>query len=395
MKDFVYHVLVQRPNDHKPVAANDLTEAELRARVVEPIAAGKTFHIAGVPCQPDQLATYARFRVVRSRRKADYAAELDARFRRAAANGIFATPPNAAFQPFEDDAAEDVTHEVVSAAEDGRESKREETMSKTETTLDVFISHSSTDAKLAEALINLLRSALNLSARRIRCTSVDGYRLPVGTPADKQLRIEVFEARALIGLLTPASTNSTYVMFELGARWGAERYIAPIFAGGKPRDLLEAPLSSLNALDCASDTQMHQLIENLGEELGIEPEAPQVYAGHLAAFVSLAKSEAPAVVAPVSRPASSPLSSLDRTVLFREHVLNGMNESSGGRFVVHLDWSPSGDAVPEAELEQRRQEVMKLEASSKLTVESRGDLVWSVRRKMASPVVVSKSRRGW
>jgi len=37
-----------------------------------------------------------------------------------------------------------------------------------------------------------LRAALPLSAKDIRCTSVDGYKLAAGTNSDEQLRQEVF-----------------------------------------------------------------------------------------------------------------------------------------------------------------------------------------------------------
>ena len=39
--------------------------------------------------------------------------------------------------------------------------------------IDIFISHSSDDLKIVEAIIELLRIALNIPAERIRCTSVD------------------------------------------------------------------------------------------------------------------------------------------------------------------------------------------------------------------------------
>jgi hypothetical protein len=46
--------------------------------------------------------------------------------------------------------------------------------------LDIFISHSGKDEKLAAALIDLIIAATNVPHGRIRCTSVDGYRLPGG-----------------------------------------------------------------------------------------------------------------------------------------------------------------------------------------------------------------------
>jgi len=45
----------------------------------------------------------------------------------------------------------------------------------------VFISHSRKDVDLATALIDLLRDGLGLRTNQIRCSSVDGYRLPVGS----------------------------------------------------------------------------------------------------------------------------------------------------------------------------------------------------------------------
>jgi hypothetical protein len=44
----------------------------------------------------------------------------------------------------------------------------------------VFISHASDDAELAGRLVQLLLAALNLQSSEIRCTSVEGHRLPSG-----------------------------------------------------------------------------------------------------------------------------------------------------------------------------------------------------------------------
>jgi len=97
--------------------------------------------------------------------------------------------------------------------------------------ISVFISHSSKDAGLALALIELLKGGLGLLSDQIRCSSVDGYRLPVGVNTEAKLREEVNEARVVIGLITPSSLSSAFVMFELGARWGANQFLAPLLAG--------------------------------------------------------------------------------------------------------------------------------------------------------------------
>lgn len=94
-------------------------------------------------------------------------------------------------------------------------------------TIEVFISHSARDAGAAEALIRLLRAALALPASAIRCTSVDGYRLPGGADTNSRLRQEVIEAIALLGIISTTSLRSLYVLFELGARWGTAKPFVP------------------------------------------------------------------------------------------------------------------------------------------------------------------------
>lgn len=142
----------------------------------------------------------------------------------------------------------------------------------------ILISHSAKDGKLAAALISLLRAGLGIHANQIRCTSVDGYRLPGGADTNDQLRLEINTARVLIGLLTPNSLNSTYVLFELGARWGAKRFMIPLLAGVNAAEM-RGPQSVLNALSCETEAQIVQLVEDVGRELGIEPGSAASYLG--------------------------------------------------------------------------------------------------------------------
>jgi hypothetical protein len=116
------------------------------------------------------------------------------------------------------------------------------------TVVAAFISHSSQDHVIAEAVVNLLRTAFRFRAAEILCTSVDGHKLAGGADTEEELRSKVREAGILISIITPASVTSSYVLFELGARWGCNRPFIPLLAAGlKPSDLRE-PLKSKNAL---------------------------------------------------------------------------------------------------------------------------------------------------
>jgi hypothetical protein len=153
--------------------------------------------------------------------------------------------------------------------------------------LAVFISHSSRDADLALALIDLLKAGLALTADQIRCSSVDGYRLPVGVNTEGKLREEVNAAKVVIGLITPNSLASYYVMFELGARWGANLFLAPLLAGVKGSEL-SGPLSLLNALSGNSDAQLHQLLGDIAKHLGLPLQPAPSYIRNVTAVKALA-----------------------------------------------------------------------------------------------------------
>jgi hypothetical protein len=151
--------------------------------------------------------------------------------------------------------------------------------------MNIFISHSSKDKATAEAFVTLVRAAINIASKDIRCTSVDGYRLPAGANSDETLRAEVFGCEAFVGLLSPASMKSVYVTFELGARWGSNKYLAPIRIAGFKADELKAPLSAIHVADGTSETDMHQLMHDLAQRLNLVLESPAAYVRQLQSFV--------------------------------------------------------------------------------------------------------------
>ncbi len=144
----------------------------------------------------------------------------------------------------------------------------------------VFISHSSKDENIVLAFVELLVAALHVPHDTIRCTSVDGYRLPAGANTDQVLKLEVRDSKTFIGLITPNSMNSAYVLFELGARWGAELHMMPVLAGVSS-NALSGPLKGLNCIVATSDAQLHQLIGDVGKTLELTVQSPASYTRYL------------------------------------------------------------------------------------------------------------------
>lgn len=140
----------------------------------------------------------------------------------------------------------------------------------------ILISHSSKDADLASSLIDLLRAALPLAVKQIICSSVEGYRLPLGVRTDEQLRESVKGVQLLVGLLTPASLSSTYVLFELGARWGADLPMIPLWAGVDASHV-QGPIRGVTAATCNSEGQLIQFVDEVGKRLGMGLESASSY----------------------------------------------------------------------------------------------------------------------
>jgi TIR domain-containing protein len=141
----------------------------------------------------------------------------------------------------------------------------------------IFISHSSADADMAEALADLLETALRLGPKGIRCTSVVGYALPTGARIEEQLRMEIERSDVLIALITEAALSSTYVLFELGARWVLRKPLFPVLGKGMRAADLKEPLKELVAATCDKRGDVLNLVETLAETLSVAEVKPTTY----------------------------------------------------------------------------------------------------------------------
>jgi hypothetical protein len=131
---------------------------------------------------------------------------------------------------------------------------------------------------------------------------VNEYWTGEGANTEAHLRAEVNAAKVVIGLITPRSLSSTFVLFELGARWGAGLPMIPLLVGVSTNEL-RGPLVFLNAAYTNDEAHLHQLIRDVGEQLKMTVQNPAAYqkhfnkvkelAGVITAAVSIAEQRRP------------------------------------------------------------------------------------------------------
>ena len=81
--------------------------------------------------------------------------------------------------------------------------------------IKVFLSHSAADEPLASALVDCLFASMVLEDDELRCTSVAGHKLPLGSDFSNTLLDDIGDSSVVIGLVTRNALSSSWVLFEL------------------------------------------------------------------------------------------------------------------------------------------------------------------------------------
>jgi len=163
--------------------------------------------------------------------------------------------------------------------------------------IKVFVSHSSKDVAVVGPLVELLRVALNMPTPDIRCTSLDGYQLPIGMSIPDKLRAEVRESKAFVALITKNFLGSSYCLYEMGARWGTGLRLYPLYAGGASVRDVNAWLGEFKGADCGKTAQVMQFVRELGEDLGLGVERAESFLSHIEELIKASKQAAAQYVA--------------------------------------------------------------------------------------------------
>lgn len=133
----------------------------------------------------------------------------------------------------------------------------------------IFISHRHKDQKVARKLIDLLKSAFHIAPGAIRCTSVPGYKLAVGSQSADSLQNDLIGAEIVMGLIGPDTTESDYVLFELGASWGLRKPTFPLRLAGATFKHVPEVLREKSSLLLEDVTQCLQLVEDVARVSGL------------------------------------------------------------------------------------------------------------------------------
>jgi hypothetical protein len=125
----------------------------------------------------------------------------------------------------------------------------------------IFISHRHKDEPIVVQLTGLIEQAFYVDRNDIRCTSVQPYMLSPGERTSELLRSEIARAELVIGVISPDTSESNYVLCELGASWGRDVPTFPVLARGATYDNIPSPLNERHSISLETEENCLQLVD--------------------------------------------------------------------------------------------------------------------------------------
>lgn len=137
--------------------------------------------------------------------------------------------------------------------------------------IKVFLSHSAADEPLASALVDCLLASMVLEDDELRCTSVAGHKLPVGSDFAATLLEDIGDSSVVVGLVTRSALVSSWVLFELGATWGAKKNMKPLVTDEVDLKALPGPVSGRHVARMSNRGDIAQFLEEVTRLVGAKP----------------------------------------------------------------------------------------------------------------------------
>jgi hypothetical protein len=157
------------------------------------------------------------------------------------------------------------------------------------TPIELFISHAHRDVDLAERLVAAITTAMDVPPNALRCTSVPGYKLEIGTMPAERIRQELSSASVVVAIVTPFSLASNWVLFELGATWAQAKRMLPLLGGRLHSENAPGPMQFIHCAELEDTLSLDQFMETLREEIGWSNRNPIAARAQLDALARYAK----------------------------------------------------------------------------------------------------------
>jgi len=207
--------------------------------------------------------------------------------------------------------------------------------------IKVFISHSTDDAEWAKEVVERLDTGIGIKKKQILCTSLAETKLRPGGSVADELRHNLEDCSVVIGLLTPGSVDSDYLLMELGAAWGLRKTCCLLLRDVEP-ERVPGPFKSIVVVGWDDPDAMSRLLKTVKDSIECYETRPRGRLKTAWAFGLLAAM------------AAGGASFADRhfsDASYRVHLLTG---TPGGLFEKLGNWvnetmTAQGDAAPVVE----------------------------------------------
>lgn len=129
----------------------------------------------------------------------------------------------------------------------------------------IFISHSSTDRPIVDALVKLLVwSITGLNQTDIHYTSRPATGLPAGTWIQRQLIMDIRSSDYFISVVSESYLTSLYCLWELGVRLGTDdTKVGAVYLPGIEPENLGGVFSDMHLLSLMEENSVQALIEQV------------------------------------------------------------------------------------------------------------------------------------
>ena len=134
---------------------------------------------------------------------------------------------------------------------------------------EIFISHAVKDKTLADAFVDLMVTAMGISADDIFCSSLEGMGIPSGANFVDHIKAAIQSPKAVLALITPNYLASQFCLCELGATWAMSHNLFPLLVQPLTFEDVKGVLTGAQLTEINSATRLSELRDQLNSTLGL------------------------------------------------------------------------------------------------------------------------------